>query len=401
MALRIALCSDIDLESRFKHMTTKKWLEYEEDQLNDFEQLVINIIKQKIDAIFIAGNLFGTPKPKNRTIEKVIKLLKDLKNKGIECFILPGDRDMPLNFSNDRPVHYIFEDLENVHLLLREDLQELRSRTVKKSSFTGVIKNEKLNLFSSPSPFIRLDELHLAIEPDEDFSNIFVISDVFAFKKDVEGIYKNFLEQLNNTGINYLFIGGNIPQTIEKRGLKFKIIHCPQIHQNNFGYCDCKHGLLIETFDKGQFQGSSKCVPISKLNVKYNEINVNQIKTTEINKQISENIMNLSDLKKNIFRITLFGDLDKSKYHDIEMFKYQKMGRRMNYYFELYDQIEFKESSPDIQGLDPLKELVEFKDRIISEALKDENLSSSEKKDLSSVYEGAMHIIKQEWDKEV
>ena len=174
MALKIALCSDIDLESRFKHMTTKKWLEYEEDQLNDFEQLIKTVIKQRVDAFFIAGNLFGNPKPKNRTIEKVVKLFKDLGSKGIDCFILPGDRDMPLNFSNDRPVHYIFEDLENVHLLLREDLQELRSRTVKESSFTGVIKSEKFNLFSSPSPFINLDELQLAIEPDEESCNIFV-----------------------------------------------------------------------------------------------------------------------------------------------------------------------------------------------------------------------------------
>ena len=399
MAIRIGLCSDIDLESRFKHMTTKKWLEYEEDQLNGFERLIKTIVKQKIDAFFIAGNLFGSPKPKNRTIEKVAKLFKDLESKGIDCFILPGDRDTPLNFSNDRSVHCIFEDLENVHLLLREDIKELRSRTVKKSCFTGVIKNEKLNLFSSPSPFISLDELQLAIEAEEDSCNIFVISDLFAFKKDVEAIYKNFLEQLNNTGINYLFIGGNIPKTIKNRGLKFKIIHCPQVHQNNFEYCDGNHGLLIETLDKGQFQGSSEFVPISKFDVIYNQINVNQIATTEINKQISENIMNLSDLNKNILRITLFGDLDKSEYHDIEMFKYQKMGRRMNYYFELYDQIEFKESSIDIQGLNPLKELEQFKDNIISEALKDDNLSNSEKKEISSVYEGAMHIIKQEWDK--
>ena len=398
MALKIALCSDIDLESRFKHMTTKKWLEYEEDQLNDFEQLIKTVIKQRVDAFFIAGNLFGNPKPKNRTIEKVVKLFKDLGSKGIDCFILPGDRDMPLNFSNDRPVHYIFEDLENVHILLREDLQGLRSRTVKESSFTGVIKSEKLNLFSSPSPFISLDELQLAIAPDEESCNIFVLSDVFAFKKDIEAIYKNFLEQLNNSGINYLFIGGNIPQTIKKKGLKFKIIHCPQIHQNNFEYCDGKHGLLIETFDKGQFQESSKCVPISKFNVIYKQININQIKTSEINKHISENIINLSDLKKSIFRITLSGDLDKNDYHGIEMFKYQKMGRRRNYYFELYDQIEFKESSPDIQGLNPLNELEQLKDRVISEALKDGKLSSSEKKGLSSVYEGAMKIIKKEWD---
>jgi len=398
MAIRIGLCSDIDLESRFKHMTTKKWLEYEEDQLTGFEQLIKTIVKQKIDAFFIAGNLFGTPKPKNRTIEKVVKLFKDLESKGIDCFVLPGDRDMPLSFSNDRPVHHIFEDLENVHLLLREDLQELRSRTVKKSSFTGVIKNEKLNLFSSPSPFISLDELQLAIEPDEDSCNIFVISDVFAFKKDIEAIYKNFLEQLNNTGINYLFIGGNIPQTINNKDLKFKIINCPQIHQNNFGYCYGKHGLLMKTFDKGQFQESSKYVPISKFNVIYHQINVNQIKTTEINQHISKNIINLSDLKKNIFRITLSGDLTKNEYHGIEMFKYQKMGRRMNYYFELYDQIEFKESSPEIQGLNPLKELENLKDRIISEALEDGNLSSSVKKSFSSVYEGAMDIIKKEWD---
>lgn len=399
MAIHVGLCSDIDLESRFKHMTTKKWLEYEEDQLNDFELLIKTIIKRKIDAFFIAGNLFGTPKPKNRTIEKVVKLFKDLESRGIECFILPGDRDTPLNFSNDRPVHYIFEDLENIHLLLRGDLQELRSLTIKKSSFTGVIKNEKLDIFSSPSPFIGLDELHLAIEIDEGSCNIFIVSDIFAFKKNIEAIYKNFLEQLNNTGIDYLFIGGNIPQTPKERGLKFKIIHCPQIHQNNFEYGDGKHGLLLKTFDRGQFQGSSKFVPISKFNVKYNQINVNRIAITDINKQISEKIIDLSDLKKNILRITLIGDLYKNEYHGIEIFKYQKMGRRMNYYFELYDQIEFKENSPDIQGLNPLKELEKFKDKKIKEALNDGNLSSSEKKDISSVYQDAMQIIKEEWEK--
>ncbi len=69
MVIRVGLCSDIDLESKFKHMTTKKRLEYEEDQLSDFDQLIRTIIKQKIDAIFITGNLFGTAKPKNRTIE--------------------------------------------------------------------------------------------------------------------------------------------------------------------------------------------------------------------------------------------------------------------------------------------------------------------------------------------
>jgi len=35
MAIRIGLCSDIDLESKFNHMTTKKWLEYEGDQLKE------------------------------------------------------------------------------------------------------------------------------------------------------------------------------------------------------------------------------------------------------------------------------------------------------------------------------------------------------------------------------
>jgi len=89
MALRIALCSDIDLESRFKHMTTKKWLEYEEDQLTDFEQLIKTVIKQKVDAFFSLRSEFDRLTEKSQETKQLIEVKSNEREKLEEI-----DRDL-------------------------------------------------------------------------------------------------------------------------------------------------------------------------------------------------------------------------------------------------------------------------------------------------------------------
>ena len=63
MTIRIGLCSDIDLEFKFKHMTSKKAIIYENHQLEDFEALISKIVESKVDVILIAGNLFANMAP--------------------------------------------------------------------------------------------------------------------------------------------------------------------------------------------------------------------------------------------------------------------------------------------------------------------------------------------------
>ncbi len=398
MAIRIALCSDIDLGFKFKHMTSKKGVIYENHQLEDFEVLISKIIENKVDVVLIAGNLFGTPKPKNKLIEKVVRGFKNLSSRGISVLILPGSHDMPLPFSDDRPVHHIFEDLENVFLLLSEETGVIKSKKIGEPVFEGRIKSEKVTIFSPISPFIRLDKLDLDLKVGTESTNIFVISDISAFKKDFETIYTNFLEKLNNFGVNILLVGGVQPTSLKKKHIKFQIVHCPQIHKNNFNYCNEKDGLLISTLQGGKFINTLKPDSISKFDVKHEILDVNKIPFDKINDSIYEKIKQFSDSEKAIYKLSLTGKLDKAQYHNIEIFKFQEMGRRFNYYYELFDDIKFQESSPDIQGLNVTKELEQFTKDIIDRIVQEENIKGSDKKNVELIYEDAMNLIKQNWD---
>jgi len=398
MAIRIALCSDIDLGFKFKHMTSKKAVIYENHQLEDFEVLISKIVESKVDVVLIAGNLFGTPKPKNKIIEKVFRGFRDLSSRGINVLILPGSHDMPLPFSDDRPVHHIFEDLENVFLLLSEETGVIKSKKVEEPAFEGIIKSEKITIFSPISPFISLNKLDLDLKVSTESTNIFVISDISAFKKDFEIIYVNFLEKLNNFGVNILLVGGVQPTSAKKKKLKFQIVHCPQIHKNNFDYCDEKDGLLISTLQGGKFINTLELNSISKFDVKHEILDVNKLPFDKINDKIYEKIKQFSDSEKGIYKLSLTGKLDKTQYHSIRIFKFQEMGRRFNYYYELVDNIEFQESSPDIQGLNAIKELEQFTQNIIDRIVQEENIKGSEKKNVELIYKSALNLIKQNWD---
>lgn len=393
MVLKCVFCSDLDLEYKFRHMPSKDVLIYEEDQLENFDNFIKKCLELKVDIVFIAGNLFGTSKPKNKTIEKVITSFKNLSDNGIKVFISPGSHDTPLSFSNDTPVHNIFKNIKNVNFLYSDDPA---SREIKYPVFKGQINNNSLQIFSLPTPFIKPDEFEFNLEIEEGFTSIIIISDIYSFKKETKKIFNNFLDMINDSGIDFLLVGGIIPDSIKKNNYKFQIINCPQIHQNNFNFCDCADGISICTFDDGKFTQLSDIIPISKFKVIHKIMELPQIIANEVNNQIYEIIKDYSNPKKHIFRLSLTGKMDKKQYHQIKIFKFSEMGRRLNYYFELLDKIEFEENSPDIQGLNVLNELKIFTDLKIDEIQK-LSLGDSIKSDSIMYLKEALNQIEKDW----
>jgi len=70
-------------------MTTKKWLEYEEDQLTDFEQLIKTVIKQKVDAFFSLRSEFDRLTEKSQETKQLIEVKSNEREKLEEI-----DRDL-------------------------------------------------------------------------------------------------------------------------------------------------------------------------------------------------------------------------------------------------------------------------------------------------------------------
>lgn len=401
MSLKFALCSDIDLEFRFKHMTSKKGFNYEEQQLDHLSVLIDKCIEQKVDALIIAGNLFGTPKPKNNTLKKVIELFNTLTNNGIYIFILPGVHDTPLYFSDDGPVHFVLKNMENIFILQSDDYAATIKRKIIDSVFKEKFKDHPIQIFTTTSPFIKPDELDLNLNLDKEYSNWFVLSDIYSFKKDIDNILLRFLEKLNDTDVDLLLIGGIIPNTIDVNQYTFQIINCPQIHQNNFDHLqqESESGLLVGTLENGRFSSFEKIIEVSQFHLIHEILNVNSIPPDIINDSALELIRNNTNQKNGLLKLTLNGKISKQDYHGIQIVDLNDAGYQRNYYFELSDLIEFEKDTEDISGLNNLTELELFTRFKISESKKDVSKSESEKKKEISLLEKALTKIKGDWRK--
>ncbi|MGV9206017.1 MAG: hypothetical protein ACOC44_18570 [Promethearchaeia archaeon] len=395
--MKCVLCSDIDLEYKFRHMTSKKQLEYTSDQLENLNQFLTECNEINPELLFIAGNLFGTSKPKNRTINQVNQCFKKITNQGTEIIILPGPHDTPLPFSNDRPAHHIFSDNNKIHFL--NTYREKIFKKVEDPLFEGKIANKDFQIFSPPSPFQRPDWFVYNLQTKSDYCRVFVVSNLFNFKRNVAEIFRDLLEKLKNLNIDLMILGGGkIPPNVKIDSYPFQIIQAPQIHQNSFQFCECEHGLSVHSYGNKklkEIKDNTHYIPISKFRLIHKKIDVSSLSVTELNEKIKAVIRAHNHPERNILRVSLIGKMEKPKYHNIKIYEFREMGRRITYYFELLDNIKFSETSPDIQGLNVLDELEKFAEKKIRSMKEGENITKDSPK--ISIYKNSIEKIKEDW----
>jgi len=388
------VCSDFDLGNHFRHMSSKDAIKYEEAQIEHFKNFIIKCIEMEPDILIIVGNLFGNSKPRNLVAETVKTGFNNLTENGTKIFILPGTHDIPLPFTNDIPIHHIFENRDVKFLFNKERLSKA---IIDEPIYKIEIDNLKINLFSTPSPLINPKNISFELNLDKNSLNLFLMADINSFKKDIEETFTNLLNSLDKFDLDALLLGGNYPEVPELSDCKFKIIHCPQIHKNNFIYAEKEHGIrMIDIADK-DIKYERKVYPISRFNMINKIFNVSNLNARDINENIYNIIKENANPSNNIMRFTLVGKLEKQRYHNLKLFKYSEMGKRRNYYFELLDRIEFLDSSAEIQKLDVKKELEDF----IANKMKSESkevIIDELKLDIEDVYKESLELIKNNWE---
>ena len=84
--------------------------EREQDVYDSFNQAIDISIKDKVDFVIFAGDIFHTPNPTGTAILQMANALKRLKQNGIESFFILGEHD--ISRIRATPIPYVYHNLE-------------------------------------------------------------------------------------------------------------------------------------------------------------------------------------------------------------------------------------------------------------------------------------------------
>ena len=84
--------------------------EREQDIYDSFNQAIDISIKDKVDFVIFAGDIFHTPNPNGKAILQMANALKRLKENSIESFFILGEHD--ISRIRATPVPYVYHNLE-------------------------------------------------------------------------------------------------------------------------------------------------------------------------------------------------------------------------------------------------------------------------------------------------
>ena len=84
--------------------------EREQDVYDAFNQAIDISIKDQVDFVIFAGDIFENPKPNGNAILQMANALKRLKEKDIDSFFILGEHDVS-NIKHQNPVPYIYHNL--------------------------------------------------------------------------------------------------------------------------------------------------------------------------------------------------------------------------------------------------------------------------------------------------
>ena len=93
--------------------------EREQDIYNSFNQAIDISIKDKVDFVIFAGDVFHTPTPSGTAILQMANALKRLKQNGIESFFVLGEHD--ISRIRTTPIPYVYHNLEFSKYIGREE----------------------------------------------------------------------------------------------------------------------------------------------------------------------------------------------------------------------------------------------------------------------------------------
>ncbi|MHA1426827.1 MAG: hypothetical protein ACTSQI_12645 [Candidatus Helarchaeota archaeon] len=388
--IRSGFCSDIRLGHHFRHMSSRSKVQFEAKLRICWAKLIDQCLKERLDALFIVGNLFSDPNPKNQAKDEVAEKLVELTASNIQVFILPGPKETPLYHANDILPHYIFDSFPDVNIVTPAPNQGINDPRIEKPlvettiTFTGngATQKREIEVFAPNSAFLKPQELELYCRGDPKKISIMMLYGPFLGDEKNEHTKKNpyaitsvLLKRINDCKIDCLIIGGSTTPPDQELidMLSYDMILAPPAVRCGFNLATCDAGVRV--MDLTGQRRTSKLLPFDGFEVIQKGLSVTGKNPDEVNDLVIQLIREYSDAKNGYFQLRLDGTLPREKYQMLDIYDFIDRGKKMNQYFELAEEIVFSERGVDIGGLHPLR----FIETMIREQMESEELAGESK----------------------
>jgi len=361
-------------------MTTKTRFEFDEKLLNYLDYLIEQCLINELDALFIIGNLFNNPTPKNQFVDIVKQKLIQLTEAGIQVFIMPGPCDTPLVHEYDTIIHYLFNFIPDVYIIAPSS--DIQSRTAITAPFingkityhkNGEPASRDIEIFSPTTSLITPQELEFKFKANPDKISMLTLYGSLLSQSTSNNeenryiITPEILKRINECKINVLLVGGlNLFPTEElMSSLNYDLVICPPAIPYDFNYSQHPTGIKIENLEKIGDPSCNQFIYFTGYKIIQKIITVNGKNPDEINNIALNLIQAHSDTNGGYFQLKLDGTMMREHYQMLNIYEIIEKGKKNNKYFELSDEIQFSDKNIMIKdGLSPLrfiKELIQIK----------------------------------------
>jgi DNA repair exonuclease SbcCD nuclease subunit len=233
-AIKIIHTGDLHLGMTFKSLGNKSKL-HRRDCQDVFSNIIDLCIKEKADALLIAGDLFDEPNPSKPIVSFVIDELKRLKEKNIPVFIISGNHDSykkdSLWFNYTFPSNVVIFDNNNLEPKIAGNLE------VYGLAYTDNTKEPLKGFKARKNNNFKVGLIHgstTSIKEDD----------------DPEYSYRPITKtQINNSGLDYIALG-HFHDLLEVKA-KVKCFYCGSPEGLSFKNKP-NSGVLIVKFSNGK-----------------------------------------------------------------------------------------------------------------------------------------------------
>ena len=249
------------------------------DQRNAFNKMINYIKENKIEYLFIAGDLYENEYVRKSTIEYINNCFKQIPDTKI--YITPGNHDPYLVNS----YYNKFEWNENVHIFTKLEKKE----------------NENINIYGYGFADFYSKKVDLHKDIDNSKINILIMhADLDGANKDY-GDYNPILEsELRNTAYDYIALGHIHKTNFENNK---KIIYPGSMIAGGFDELG-NHGMVVGEIDAETKKVSLEFLELDNKKFVEKELSISEIKFKE---ELIENINQIKvDLNK-FYKIVLIG----------------------------------------------------------------------------------------------
>lgn len=339
--MKIIHCADIHLNSKMAaNLTKEKAKERKAELLHTFIHMVDYAVKEEVQAVIIAGDLFDHNQINKTTRNAVYDQIK--LHPWIEFYYLQGNHDSN-SFLSDME-----EIPENLKLFGKEwitytageggsvmkdeadiSVSDLNQSAVRKVAITGVELDQE-NSFS----------VYHSLVLDAGCFNIVVMHGQESEQSGKDKTEIIALRELRNKGIDYLALGHIHRYKEDRLDARGTYCYCGCLEGRGFDECG-EHGFVLLEIDEEEGTCRRTFVPFACRQLYEIPADVSGCHTTSDMKERIDNVLEQQEIaSKSMVKVVLTGEIGVNDEMDIDLLA--KQYQDSFYFFKIKDQTKWK-----------------------------------------------------------